>query len=268
MLKLTITGCTGRMGRLLLREINQSPDVELAGALTRTGNPFIGQDVGNLIETCALNIFITDDPKIAFKEADVIIDFSAPEALDRYLDEALHQKKPFAVCQSSPSEVQKEKLQTASQSIPLLMAPNTSLAVALLRKLSLLTAKVLGTSYDISILEMHHHHKKDAPSGAALSIAKDLATLEHLKHNIPPYPSLSPRPNDHLECVSIRGGSVVGDHTVIFASEKDMITLEHRALDRALFAEGAIKAAQWLSDKPKGLYTIDDVVEVSLCQPS
>lgn len=267
MLKLAITGCTGRMGQLLLKEINQSPDVELTGALTRSGNPFIGQDVGNLIGTCALNIFIADDPKAAFKEADVIIDFSAPEALDKYLDEALHQQKPLAVCQSSPSKAQKEKLREASRTIPLLIAPNTSLAVALLRKLSVLTAEVLGPSYDISILEMHHRYKKDAP-GAALAIAKDLTDLEHLKQNTPPYPSLSPRPNNHLECVSLRGGGVVGNHTVIFAGDKDMITLEHRALDRSLFAQGAIKAAEWLSDKPKGLYTIDDVVEISLCQTS
>ncbi len=264
MLKLTVTGCTGRMGQLVLKEINQNPDVEMGGALTRPGNLFVGQDVGTLIGESPLNLFITDSPAHAFKGADGVIDFSHPEAFDRNLAEALEQQKAYVVCLTGLSEAQKANLEKASQNIPLLIAPNTSLGIALLKKLSVLAAEKLGPSYDVSLLERHHRHKSDAPSGTSLSIAEALSTVEYLKKNVPPYPSLSPRPGNTIECAVLRGGSIPGDHSVIFAGENDVITLEHRALNRALFAQGALKAAQWLLSKPPGLYTMDDVVNILL----
>lgn len=264
MLKLAITGCTGRMGQMVLKEANQDPIVEIAGALTRPGNAFVGQDVGNLIGEGPFNISITDDPEKAFADADVVIDFSSPFILEKYRDEALNQHKPYVVCMTGISDTQKANLEKASQKIPLILAPNTSLGIALLRKFTLLAAKVLGPSYDISLLEMHHRHKADVPSGTSLSLAQSLLHLERLKKNTPPYPSHSPRPADTIECAVLRGGGVIGDHSVIFTGEKDMITLEHRALNRTLFAQGAIKAAQWIFGKAPGLYTMDDVVEISL----
>lgn len=264
MLKIAVIGCTGRMGQLVLREINQSPDVDIAGALTRPGNLFVDQDVGNLIGEAPLNIIITDLPEKALLEADVVIDFSRPEALDIHIEEVLNQQKPYVVCLTGLSESQKADLKRASQTIPILIAPNTSPGIALLKKLVVLAAEKLGPSYDVSILEMHHRHKSDTPSGTSLSIAQDLSTVDRLKKNVPPYPSRSPRPHDTIECAVLRGGSVTGDHTVIFAGEKDMLTIEHRTLDRTLFAQGAIKAAQWLFGKPPGLYTMDDVVGISL----
>ena len=264
MLKLAITGSTGRMGQMVLREANQDPSVEVVGALTRPGNLLVGQDVGILVGEGPLNIFVTDAPEKAFAEADVVIDFSSPEALEKYRDAAISQQKPYVVCMTGISDTQKAGLEKASKKIPLILAPNTSLGIALLRRLSLLAAEMLGPSYDISLLEMHHRHKADAPSGTSLSLAQSLSQLERLKKNIPPYSSLSPRPADTMECAVLRGGGVAGDHSVIFAGEKDMITLEHRTLDRALFAQGAIKAAQWLFGKEPGLYTMDDVVGISL----
>lgn len=264
MLKLAIIGCTGRMGQITLKEVNQNPDVELVGALTRPKNPFVGQDVGNLIGEGPLNQFITDNPEKAFRDADVIIDFSRPEALDQHLGEILHMQKAYVVCMTGLSDTQRARLETASQVIPLLIAPNTSLGIALLKKLAVLAAKTLGPSYDVSLLEMHHRHKADAPSGTSLSLAKELAHLEHLQKSHPPYPSQSPRPSGTIECALLRGGGVIGDHSVIFAGEKEVLTIEHRALDRSLFAQGAMQAAQWLFGKPAGLYTIDDVVGLSL----
>ncbi len=250
MLKLTITGCTGRMGQIVLKEVNQNPDVEVAGALTRPGNLFVGQDIGNFIGEGFLNLLISDTIEKAFKEADVVIDFSHPDALEKHLTEAIRFQKPYVVCLTGLNEDQQTVMEKASENIPLLVAPNTSLAMVLLRKLACLTAEILGPSYDVSILDMHHRHKSDAPSGTSLSIAKALTRINHQENTI--------------ECVSLRGGGIRGDHSVIFTGEKDMITLEHRTFDRTLFAQGAIKAAQWLFGKANGFYSMDDVVGISL----
>lgn len=264
MIKITVTGCTGRMGQLVLKEINQNPSVELAGALARPGNPLVGQDVGNLIGEGALNIFVTDELEKAIENTDIVIDFSRPEALEKNLKTIIDHQKPYVICVTGLNESQHKSLEKASQYVPILVAPNTSLGIALLRKLATLAAQALGPSYDVSILEMHHRHKSDAPSGTSLSIAKTLSNLEHLQKSSPPYPSQSPRVTGTIECAVLRGGGITGDHSVIFASEKDILTIEHRTLDRTLFAQGAIKAAQWLHGKFSGLYTIDDVVGISL----
>jgi 4-hydroxy-tetrahydrodipicolinate reductase len=263
MLKLTIIGCTGRMGQFLLREANQNPNIEIVGALTRPENPFVGQDVGHLIGEDPLNISITDRPEIAFKEADILIDFSRPEGLRDHLSEALKQQKPYMACMTGLKDEQIEELKKASFLIPILMTPNTSLGVALLRKLSVLTAQILGPSYDVSLLEMHHRKKADSPSGTSLSLAQSLLSVDFLKNNKPPYPSHSPRPTNTIECAVLRGGGVAGDHSVIFAGENEVVTLEHRTLTPKLFAQGAIRAAEWLYGKPPGFYTMDDVIGIS-----
>lgn len=264
MLNIAVAGATGRMGRLTLKEITEHADVEIAGVLTRPGNPFIGSDAGILIGTPPINLSITDSPKKAFVDAHVIIDFSHPEGLELHLLEALQQEKPYVVCMTGLSNTQQDTLEKAAFQIPILLAPNTSFGIALLKQLIKITSKALGADYDVSLLEMHHRHKADAPSGTALSLAKALAEDMNLNHNAPPYPSQSPRPSHTLECAVLRGGGVVGDHSVIFAGEKDMITLEHRALDPSLFSQGAIKGALWLQDKAPGLYTIDHVL--GFCQ--
>jgi 4-hydroxy-tetrahydrodipicolinate reductase len=261
-LKLAITGCTGRMGQIIIKEINQRDNVDLVGALARPGNPFVGEDVGTLVGIDPFNLSITDNPLNAFKDADVIIGFSQAEGLSLHLQGALEQKKPFVVCTTGLNEDHKTALEKASTLIPLIIAPNTSLGIALLRKLSLLSAEVLGPSYDVSLLEMHHRHKRDTPSGTTVSIAQALKSVDHLKESTPPYSSQSPRPTGTIECAVLRGGGIAGDHTAIFAGEKDVFKIEHRTLDPAIFALGAIRAAQWLFGKPPGHYSMDDVLEI------
>jgi len=263
MLKLAITGCTGRMGQRVLKEANRDPNIEVVGALSRPGNLFLGQDVGVFIGQEPLDISITDNPTLAFKNADVVVDCSKPGGLETHLQEALQQNKAFVACMTGLSETHKAFLETASTKIPVLVAPNTSLGNVLLRKMAVLAAEILGPSYDVSIMEMHHRSKVDAPSGTSLSLAHALANLEHLKKSNPPYPAQSPRTEGTIECVSLRGGNVPGEHTVIFAGDKDLLKIEHRVLDPSLFAHGAILAAQWLFGRPPGLYAIDDVVGIS-----
>jgi 4-hydroxy-tetrahydrodipicolinate reductase len=262
MLKLAIIGCTGRMGQFLVKEANHNPNIEIVGALTRPGNTFVGQDVGHLIGEDPLNVSITDRPEIAFKEADILVDFSRPNGLYQHLEEALKQKKPYIACMTGLKDDQIEELKKASFLIPILMTPNTSLGIALLRKLAVLTAQILGPSYDVSLLEMHHRKKADAPSGTSLSLAQSLKSVDFLKDNKPPYPTHSPRPANTIECAVLRGGGVAGDHSIIFAGENEVLTLEHRTLTPKLFAQGAIRAAEWLYGKPPGFYTMDDVVGI------
>ena len=260
MLKLALSGCTGRMGQRLISEINENPEVELVGGLTRKGNPFVGQDIGSLIGETPFNIQITDKPAQAFASADVIIDFSHAEALKNNLETVLEQQKPYVVCFTGISEEQRENITNISKQLPIVLDPNMSLGVALLSKFAKIAAEVLGPSYDISILERHHRHKMDAPSGTSLSIANKLSQLGRLNHNKAPYPSLSPRPEGHIECAVLRGGAIGADHSVIFAGESDMFTLNHQTLNPSLFAKGAIKAAQWVVNKPSGLYSMEDVL--------
>lgn len=264
MLKIAVAGATGRMGELTVKEIVNNSKVEIAGVLTRLNNPLVGKDAGILIGGEQLDLLITGSPEIAFKDAQVIIDFSRPEGLEDNLSEALQQEKPYIACMTGLTNKHQNALKEASRHIPILVAPNTSFGIALLKKLIKITSKALGPTYDISILEMHHRQKADAPSGTALSFAEILKEEKRFEENQPPYPSKSPRPYQTIECSVLRGGGVVGDHTIIFAGDKDMITIEHRALDRSLYAQGAIKGAQWLYGKAPGLYTIDDVLDVHL----
>lgn len=260
MLKIAVAGATGRMGQLTLKEITQHTEVEIAGVLTRPGNPLVGSDAGILIGTFPINLPITDFPETAFENAQVVIDFSHPAALDLHLSEVQRQEKPYVVCMTGLSDPQQKTLKEAASRIPILVVPNTSFGVALLKQLIKIAAKALGPRYDVSLLEMHHRYKADAPSGTALSLAKVLADDMDASRSKPPYPSQSPRPSNTIECAVLRGGGVAGDHSVIFSGEKEVITLQHRALDASLFAGGAINGALWLQGKAPGLYTIEDVL--------
>lgn len=260
MIKIAIAGCTGRMGQRILREAHFAPHIDIVGALTRATNPFVGQGIGRLISEIPGGPFITDDPRHAFQDADVILDFSHPEGLAPHLKTASDLGKPFLLCTTGFSKSQIASLEKAGERIPVMIAPNTSLGIALLKKMAVLAATFLGPAYDVSILEMHHRKKQDAPSGTSLSLANSLKSVDFLKHNAPPYLSQSPRPTGSLECVALRGGGVAGEHRIIFAGEQDVIELTHRALDPNLFAQGALKAATWLHGKAPGLYAIDDVM--------
>lgn len=246
MINIAVSGCTGRMGRLVLQRMNENPNVIISGALARNKNPFVSQDIGNLIGLTPLNIFVSDQPEVAFKNANVIIEFSVPAALESHLKAAVDWQTPFLSCVTGLTATHKELLQSASRHIPVLFAPNTSLGIVVLRKLAQFAAKALGPEFDINILDIHHRHKKDAPSGTALMLKECFDT------------------SANVECVSLREGGIYGDHTVTFAGENEVLKIEHRALNRGLFAQGALQAAMWLQDKKPGFYTMEDVVGIPL----
>lgn len=256
MKKIAVIGCTGRMGLTLMAQVETSLQCELAGAVTRHGNPLIGQDacVAAGLEPSGLEISSTLP-----EGCDVGIDFSRPEATLEILPQALKLSLPLVIATTGFDEAQRKTILEASKHIPIVLAPNTSLGIAVLRKLSVMAAHMLGPDYDVDILDTHHRYKVDAPSGTALSLGESLAHtpgfhLSHVKD--------VPRARGSIHITARRTGGVVGVHEISMASDHEIISLTHTAITRDLFAEGAIKAALWVSDQNPGLYTMDDVVGI------
>ncbi len=255
--KIAITGATGRMGQRLIREISQSPHCELSAALVRPGNPLAGQDVGSLVDLPPFGLELSDDISHVLRVSDVVIDFSRPEATLKLLKE--NSGTPLMIGTSGFTQEQREQITQAALSIPIVLTSNTSVGVAVMKKVCKEMAQAFGADYDIDIFEMHHRGKVDAPSGTAISLGQSLAQVPgfHLNDHTD---RSGPREKGAIEFAVARGGGVPGDHSVIYAGEKEVLTLSHRALDRSLFAQGALRAALWLQDKEPGLYSMEDVI--------
>lgn len=261
MLKLAVTGATGRMGQTLIQDILSRSDCELKGAILRKEHPLVGQAVSLYFNNQNVDILFEDDILSAFQKADLIIDFTRPEATHVYLEAAVTLKKPILIGTTGLSTEDHHQLKQASLTIPVLYAPNTTFGIAVLRKLITQAAKILGSDYDISLLEMHHRQKVDAPSGTTLQLANDLQSVTgYPLHTLQ---DKEKRPDQTIEIAALRGGGVLGDHDVIFSGENEILTLQHRVLNRRVFAEGALKAALWLSTQSAGYYTMQDLFDIS-----
>ena len=252
------------MGRNIAAAACENPETVLAGALEKAGNEYVGQDAGSIVSCVTPGVTITDDPAIAFAEADVIIDFSATEPSLEFLKEASEQGKAVVIGTTGFSPHHKEIIQGYAKTTRIVMAPNMSVGVNLLFKLVSDAARALGEDYDIEIVESHHRHKVDAPSGTGLRLAevaahaqdKDLAKVGVFERN----GIIGERKPGEIGVQSLRGGDIVGDHTVMFAGPGERVELIHRAHSRSTFASGAVRAAVWLIDKPAGLYDMQDVL--------
>jgi len=264
MLNVAVTGAGGRMGTAIIRGIKASAGITLSGALEREGSKLDGLDAGQIAGCGELGISITTDRETAFKGAEVIIDFSAPEASLRTLEDALNMKKALVLGTTGFSLSQREKVREIGQKIRLVMAPNMSVGVNLLWKIVADISPVLGADYDIEIIESHHRHKKDAPSGTALRIAEVVAgSLNRDLEKVAVYERkgiVGERKREDIGIQSIRGGDIVGDHTILFAGPGERLEITHKASSRETFAHGALVAAQWLSSKPTGMYDMQDVL--------
>lgn len=254
-LKIGIAGGLGRMGTLLTQEVlNASGEVILSCIGARDADRLHHQ----LPRGCQASL--TESPRELVEQSDVVIDFTAPELSLRHAYYAATLGKKIVIGTTGFSPEQSQKIEEAAQSAALLVAANMSLGIATLGCLLPLIKKALGESFDIEIQDTHHRHKKDAPSGTALTLAKKLSgeeTPSLVDHQNKPY---SPRNSKDIGISVSRAGGVFGDHAVSFISENEMLTLSHRALDRRLFATGALKAALWLSNQSPGLYSMDDVL--------
>jgi 4-hydroxy-tetrahydrodipicolinate reductase len=262
MTKIAIAGAAGRMGRALIEATQAAEFATLTAAIERNGHPLLGQDIGEIAGVGKLGVVLSDDLKAA--TFDVLIDFTAPEATLMNVEICRKMQKSIVIGTTGLNDDQKNILREASASIPIVFAPNMSVGVNLCFKLLEIAAKVLGDTVDIEIIEAHHRHKVDAPSGTALRMGEVIAqTLgRDLKKDAVYGREGKTGARDHqtIGFATVRAGDIVGDHTVLFADEGERVEITHKASSRLTFAKGAVRAALWLSNKNNGLFDMQDVL--------
>ncbi len=264
MLNIAVIGASGRMGRTLLRCIQAVDDLRLVGAVSESGDPDLGVDVGHLIEAGDLGVELTDNPVAGVRSAHAAIDFTLPEALADTLRTCVTQGIPLVVGTTGLSDPQLAGLKEAALTIPLVYARNMSVGVNVFMELVRRCAAALDADYDAEIIEAHHRHKVDAPSGTALALGELVAearggSLDALGV-FAREGQTGPREPGSIGFSAIRAGNIVGEHTVVFASADERIELTHRAAERAVFAKGALRAARWVAGRAPGLYDMGDVL--------
>lgn len=264
MINAAVTGAAGRMGQAIIRAIKNNNQIKLTGALEREDSTFLNLDSGEAAGIGKNGVVITDDRVIAFPAADVIIDFTTPDATIRNIEEAVAEKKALVIGTTGFSHHQRDHIKEMSQKTRVVMAPNMSVGINVLLKLVHDTARLIGRDHDIEITEAHHRHKRDAPSGTAIRIAEvAAAAINRDIEDVAVYERkgiTGERKPDEIGIQCIRGGDIVGDHTVLFAGAGERIELTHKASSRETFAVGAVKAAIWIVGKPDGLYDMQDVL--------
>ena len=253
------------MGHALVRAASELRDrIAITGAVASTSSDSLGRDAGELAGVARLDVPVTDDLAAALTRADVVIDFSQPHATRSNVAVCRAARKPLLVGTTGFGADLTPELDAAAQEIPLLVAPNTSLGVTLLVELTRIAAKALPADFDIEIVEAHHRLKKDAPSGTALALGKAAAAGRGTQESgssggSGPADRSGKRTPGGIGYAVIRGGDIVGDHTVLFAGTGEQVTLGHRATDRAVFARGALQAALWLAGRTPGRYFMRDL---------
>ncbi|APX21453.1 MAG: 4-hydroxy-tetrahydrodipicolinate reductase [Rhodobacteraceae bacterium] len=259
-----VTGVSGRMGQMLASEVQKSERLALVGALEREGHPWVGRDLGVCMGGTENGVIVTDDALDAFAKAQAVIDFTAPAATVAFAELAAQARAVHVIGTTGLSEDDLKKLHVAARHAVIVRAGNMSLGVNLLTRVTRQVAAALDADWDIEIVESHHNQKVDAPSGTALMLGEAAAEGRGVDLS-----EVSDRGRDgitgkrergHIGFHALRGGDVVGEHEVIFATAGERISLKHIASDRALFARGALKAALWGQDKGPGEYDMLDVL--------
>jgi len=263
-MKIGIVGCAGRMGRLLVAEVLATSGCGLAGGSERPDSPAIGQDVAALAGGQPAGIAVTGDADRLFAAADVVVDFTVPAATVRHAELAAARGTAMVIGTTGLGPDHQAAIDALARKAAVVQAANMSVGVNLLLGLTARVAGLLGPEFDIEIIEMHHRHKVDAPSGTALALGRAAAEgrgveLEAVAQRVRDGHTGARRAGD-IGFATLRGGDVVGEHTVLFAGEGERIALSHTATSRALFARGAIRAALWTAGRAPGLYSMRDVL--------
>ncbi len=262
--RIAISGAAGRMGRTLVELVAGRTDLRLGAALDRPGAPQLGVDAGALAGVAPLGVPIRDSLAAALPEFDVLVDFSQPEAALAALALCRGAGRAVVVGTTGLGAAGEQAVNAAARDIPVVFAPNMSIGVNLCFRLLELAARALGDDVDIEIIEAHHRHKIDAPSGTALRMGEIVA--QALGRNLADCAvygrkgRTGPRDRRTIGFETIRAGDIVGDHTVLFAADGERIEITHRASSRTTFAAGALRAAAWLADRPAGRYDMQDVL--------
>jgi len=264
MVKIVIIGAAGRMGRALVRCLRNHPGLRLVGAIETRECTLMGRDVGTVAGEGECGVLISDDLPASIAEADVLIDFSMHSAVPTHARMAADLGKGLVIGTTGLFPAEKAILQEAAQRIPIVWAPNMSVGVNLLFAMVRKAAGILGPEYDVEVTEMHHRHKKDAPSGTALRLAEKVAEGrgQDLK-SVAAYGregQTGERPVGQIGIHALRGGDIIGDHTVMFAIDGERVEFTHRATSRDTFAMGALRAAAWVLNRPPRIYDMQDVL--------
>jgi len=265
-LKVVVLGASGRMGRMLVRYCSQADDIDLTGAIERSDAPELGQDAGSLAGVEPLGVPVTEDLHQAIANADALIDFTGPASTVAASALAAQAKATHVVGSTGLSDEDAEHLRRAARHTSVVWADNMSLGINLLTALVEQVSARLGTEFDIEIVEMHHRHKVDAPSGTALALGHAAArgrgvNLENVAARGRDGLTGARKPGD-IGFAALRGGEVIGDHTVSFVGSNERIELSHHAVSRDIYAGGALAAVRWAAGKPPGLYSMRDVLEL------
>jgi len=263
-MKIAIAGAAGRMGRELVRTVHGRQDCVVAGAIEQQGSIALGQDVGLLAGLGKLGVIITDDPLELFAKVDAVLDFTVPAATVEFAALAANARIVHVLGTTGLTREDDAKVAAAARHATIVRSGNMSLGVNLLTALTRKVAEALDADFDIEVLEMHHRHKIDAPSGTALMLGRAAAAgrgVDLDKVGVRARDGhTGPRRRGDIGFATLRGGSVVGEHAVIFAADGEVIELRHSAADRGIFARGAVKAALWGRGKGPGLYSMMDVL--------
>ncbi|WP_334044180.1 4-hydroxy-tetrahydrodipicolinate reductase [Burkholderia ambifaria] len=262
-MKIAIAGASGRMGRMLIEAVLNDSDAQLVGALDRAGSPFLGQDAGAFLgkET---GVKLTDDLDAVFAQADYLIDFTRPEGTIAHVAAALRHDVKLVIGTTGFTAEQKAELQAAAARIGIVFAANMSVGVNVTLKLLEFAAKHFSHGYDIEIIEAHHRHKVDAPSGTALMMGEAVAgALGRSLEDCAVYGRqgvTGERDPSTIGFAAVRGGDIVGDHTVLFAGIGERIEITHKSSSRVSYAQGALRAVRFLSARDAGLFDMQDVL--------
>jgi 4-hydroxy-tetrahydrodipicolinate reductase len=262
-MNIAIAGASGRMGRMLIEAVLAAPDLRLSGALDRPGSPTLGQDAG-IAMGHDTGVTVTDDLDRGLVAAQVLIDFTRPEATLAHLAACAERGVAAVVGTTGLTPAQKAEVAIYARQVPVVMAPNMSVGVNVALRLLDVAARSLGEDYDIEVVEAHHRHKVDAPSGTALAMGETLARARGVAldtHGVfQRHGHTGERRAGSIGFATVRGGDIVGDHTVLFCGSGERVEITHRSSSRANYAEGSLRAARFLAGRPPGLYGMGDVL--------
>ena len=257
MIKLAVSGACGRMGREIIKVIEADAELMLSSAVEHEGNPLLGDEI-------ALGVKVSADIISALRGADVLIDFSGAAGTMSRLDAYRSEGRPLIIGSTGFTETERSEVLALADTLPLFISSNMSVGVSVAARLVSIAAGALDNSFDIEVFEAHHRHKKDAPSGTALTLAVAAAKGRGLSLSSSAVYSregvTAVRSSEEIGFQVLRGGDIVGEHTVFFCGEGERVEITHRATSRSIFAQGAIKAAKWLHQKTNGLYGMNDLL--------
>lgn len=263
-IKIAVTGATGRMGKSLIEAVHVAKGVSLGAAIVRKESALIGADAGEVAGVGKLGVKITDDLNDVLKDFDVLIDFTSPQATLENIKVCDAAKRAMVIGTTGFSSEEKILFEQSIKNIPVCFASNFSTGVNLCFKLLDLAARVVGDDSDIEIVEAHHRHKVDSPSGTALSMGEVVAnTLGRDLDEVAVYGregQEGPRKSETIGFVTVRGGDVVGEHTVSFLADGERVEITHKASSRMAFSRGAVRASSWIISQAAGLYNMQDVL--------